>query len=160
MKLNLPKMKMVEVQSSFWRRTLAFLIDILIINAIILSPFRAAIESLLPGISSTTEIISFLSSADLPVSLYLIAFSISLLVYLYFVLMDFKIGQSVGKAIMKLSIKPKDLKLWQCLVRNLELIPFFPFVVLMFLDPIFLIFKGYRLSEHVAKTMTVEQVMI
>ena len=160
MKLNLPKMSVVEAQASFWKRTLAFLIDILIIYSVILSPFRAAIKSLLPEPNSISEMISFLSSTDLPASLYLIAFSIFLLVYLYFVLMDFKIGQSVGKAVMKLSVKPKDLKLWQCLVRNLELIPFFPFAVLMFLDPIFLIFKGYRLSEHLAKTATVERVMV
>ena len=160
MKLNLPKMRVVEAQASFWKRTLAFLIDILIINAVILSPFRAAINSLLPEPGSTSEMISFLTSTDLPASLYIIAFSISLLIYLYFVLMDFKIGQSVGKVVMKLSVKPKDLKLWQCLVRNLELIPFFPFAILMFLDPIFLIFKGYRLSEHLAKTATIEQVVV
>ena len=160
MKLNLPKRRVVETQASFWKRTLAFLIDIFIINVVILSPFRSVIEALLPELSSTSEIINFLSSADLPISLYLIAFSIFLLVYLYFVLMDFKIGQSVGKAVMKLSVKPKDLKLWQCLVRNLELIPFFPFAILMFLDPIFLIFKGYRLSEHLAKTATIEQVVV
>ena len=74
--------------------------------------------------------------------------------------MDFKVGQSVGKAIMKLSIKPSDLKLWQCLVRNFEFIPFFPFTFLILLDPIFLIFKGYRLSEHLANTSTIEQVVV
>ena len=69
--------------------------------------------------------------------------------------------QSIGKIFTNIYVvsETKELKLWQLLVRNLFLIPFFPFVLLWIVDPAFMFFTkdNKRLSEILSKTKVVEK---
>ncbi|RMF54318.1 RDD family protein [Candidatus Woesearchaeota archaeon] len=151
------KVSMHEMTASLWKRALAFVIDLSIINLIVISPFRNAIGEIFTNASTFAETYEFLiSNPDYLSRVYGVMISVSALAVMYFALLEWKTNQTIGKYVMRIHVKPKSLKLWQAVVRNLEIVPFFPFVILMFLDPVFLIFKNKRLSEILSKTETVE----
>ena len=85
----------------------------------------------------------------------------SLLAFLYFFIMESKMGQTIGKKIMNLHVagETKDLKKWQVFVRSLLFIPIFPFDLLVIIDPLFMFFRSsnQRLSEILSKTRVVEK---
>jgi len=83
------------------------------------------------------------------------------LAILYFMLLEKKLNQSPGKILFNLYVvsQEKELKYWQLFVRNMFLIPFFPFVLLWIIDPIVMLFtkQNQRLSEILSRTKTVEK---
>jgi uncharacterized RDD family membrane protein YckC len=85
----------------------------------------------------------------------------SILIILYFLMLEIKMSQTIGKMLMKVYVVSdnKELKAWQLLARNLVFIPIFPFVLLWILDPLFMLFTktNQRLSEILGKTRVVEK---
>ncbi|MBI2129311.1 RDD family protein [Candidatus Woesearchaeota archaeon] len=158
MRLKLPKKKLIAVNASLLRRIIAFLIDLLIINFIILRPFRNVLLKLMPGGSFNEAYSYLLSNQNANTALFFITAAISLLALLYFVILQYKLGQTVGMMLLSLHIEPKEIKLWQALVRNLFIIPVFPFFLLWMLDPIYLLFnkEGKRFTERLSNTKIVQ----
>ena len=161
MKSSFGAKKTLLAQASVLKRLGAFIIDMVIINIIILFPFRGIIESILPA-ASFSEAFDFLKKdAEAGTMINAIMFAISALSILYFMLMEKKIAQTPGKMLFKLYVKPKgkDLKNWQLFVRSMFLIPMFPFVLLWLIDPIAMLFtkENQRLSEILSRTKVVEQ---
>jgi uncharacterized RDD family membrane protein YckC len=80
---------------------------------------------------------------------------------LYFVILENKLRQSIGKMIFNLYVEgqDKDIKYWQLFARSMFLIPIFPFVLLWIIDPIVMLFtkENQRLSEILSKTKVVER---
>ena len=151
--------------ASVLKRFAAFIIDILIINLIILFPFRRIFKDLVPETASFSEAFSYLSANNgLNTSVTIIMSVVALLSLLYFMLLEKKLGQSPGKMLFNLFVKSqtKDLKYWQLFVRSMFLIPVFPFILLWLIDPIVMFFtkENQRLSEILSKTKTVEQYKI
>ena len=153
------KGKKILAQASTLKRFLAFIIDILIIDMIILFPFRSLMGKIVPtgSFSKTMEFVSGSNSTSITV----IVFFVTALAILYFVLFEKKLGQSPGKMLFNLYVKSqtKDLKYWQLFVRSMFLVPSFPFFLLWVIDPVVMFFtkENQRLSEILSKTKVVEQ---
>lgn len=159
-KLNLPKERTFVGPALVWKRVAAFMIDMLIINLIILFPFRGLFEGILPKDYSFSEASRILSSSDYTGFLTSVSLVVSILMIMYFFLMERKMSQTIGKMLMRVYVVSdnKDLKAWQLLARNMVFIPLFPFILLWILDPLFLFFNktNQRLSEILSKTRVVE----
>ena len=103
-------------------------------------------------ISTSTDYTGFINS---------VSFVMFALIILYFIMLEKKMNQTIGKMIVKIYVASdnKDLKTWQLLVRNLVFIPIFPFVLLWILDPLFMFFTktNQRLTEILSRTRVVEK---
>lgn len=160
--LNLPKERHFIGPALLWKRIAAFFIDIAILNLVVLFPFRALFRNLIPKDYSFSEAYNLLSSSTNYTSyMGLISFVMSLLIILYFFMLEKKMGQSIGKMLMKVYVVSDNstLKNWQLIIRNSVFIPIFPFVLLWILDPLFMFFTktNQRLTEILSKTRVVEQ---
>lgn len=161
-RLNLPKERTFVGPALVWKRVIAFIIDMLIINLVVLFPFRSIFEGILPEDYSFSEAYKFLSSSTNYTSfLTSVSLIMSVLIILYFYMMERKMSQTIGKMLMKVYVASdnKDLKAWQLLARNLVFIPIFPFILLWILDPLFMFFTktNQRLSEILSKTKVMEK---
>ena len=172
-RLNLPKESTFIGPALLWKRIAAFFIDMAIINLVVLFPFRSLFQNIIPKdysfsetfklLSSSTNYTSFLTSAS---------FIMSILIILYFLMLERKMSQTIGKMLMKVYVVDasenassrstsdnKELKAWQLITRNLVFIPIFPFVLLWILDPLFMFFTktNQRLTEVLSRTKVVER---
>ena len=161
-RLNLPKESTFVGPALLWKRIAAFFIDMAIINLVVLFPFRSLFQNIIPKdysfleayklLSSSTNYSSFLTPAS---------FIVSILIILYFLMLERRMSQTIGKMLMKVYVisDNKELKAWQLLARNIVFIPIFPFVLLWILDPLFMFFTktNQRLSEILGKTRVVEK---
>ena len=171
--LNLPKESTFIGPALLWKRIAAFTIDMGIINLIILFPFRSLFQNIVPKDYSFSEAYNLLSSsANYTSFLTSASFIMSILIILYFLMLERKMSQTIGKMLMKVYVVDasenassrstsdnKELKAWQLLARNLVFIPIFPFVLLWILDPLFMFFTrtNQRLTEILSKTKEVQK---
>ena len=161
-RLKLPKERTFTGPALIWKRIAAFFIDMTIINLFVFFPFRKLFESIVPKNYSFSEAYRFLgTSTDFTGFISSVSFVMSMFIILYFYLLEKKMQQTIGKAIMKIYVVSdnNELKKWQLLVRNIVFIPLFPFVLLWILDPLFMFFNksNQRLSEILSKTKVIEK---
>lgn len=159
---NLPKEKTFIGPALIWKRIVAFFIDIMIINLVILFPFRSLFQKMIPKEYSFSQAYRFLSSsANYTEYLSSISFVMSVLIIMYFFMLERKMNQTIGKMLMKIYVvsENKNLKTWQLLTRNILFVPIFPFILLWILDPLFMFFTktNQRLTEILSKTKVVEK---
>ncbi len=159
--LDLPGERVVAGPAQVWKRFAAFLVDLLILDFTVMLPFQRLVGKILPIEGGFTKMYeSLLTNEGLAGKLITLSVVMSFFMVLYFALLEFKIRMTPGKYLFKISVEGygKELKFWQAIVRSLFLVPVFPFFLLWFLDPLFLIFSksSQRLSEIFSKTRTVE----
>lgn len=163
-RLNLPQEKTFVGPALIWKRIIAFFIDILIINLIVLFPFRSLFEGIIPKEHSFSEAYRLLSSIRFKGFISSVSIAISILIILYFFMLERKMGQTIGKRLMNIYVASDNnsLKSWQLFVRNIIFIPIFPLVLLWILDPLsmFLTKTNQRLSEILSRTKVVEKFSI
>jgi len=165
MKLNLPEERTFVGNALLWKRLAAFAIDFLIINFFIFSPFKKIFERFAGNQSSFSEVYETIkSNPEIGSSIATAAFFAGFLGMLYFILIEKKMQQSIGKKLMNLSIvssegEEKHISLWQHVVRNLFFIPVFPIFLLWIIDPLFMAFnkENMRLSEILSRTKVVQR---
>ena len=160
--LNLPKERTFIGPALIWKRIAAFFIDMIIINLVVLFPFRSLFQNIIPKDYSFSEAYKLLSSStDYTGFITSLSFVISVLIILYFLMLEIKMSQTIGKMLMKVYVVSDNntLNAWQLLARNLVFIPIFPFVLLWILDPLFMFFTktNQRLTEILSKTRVVEK---
>ena len=162
-RLNIPKDRTFVGPALIWKRIAAFLIDLAIINLVVLLPFRKLFSSIIPKDYSFSETLSLINNTNYEGLINSVLFSVSILMILYFFMLERKMGQSIGKKIMGIYVASDNspIKSWQFLVRNLEFIPIFSFIILIF-DPLPMFFTStnQRLTEKLSKTKTVENFSI
>jgi uncharacterized RDD family membrane protein YckC len=160
--LRLPKQRKVAVQAGLFKRLIAFLLDIIVLDFIVFSPFKAMVMSLVPekGIMATAQFLS--NNPAITSRLIIISVILGMLSLAYFAALEFLVGQTVGKAVLGLFVASdkKRPSLWQAIVRNLFAIPLFPFFLFWIIDPLFLLFSGRRLLERLSRTKTLELVQV
>lgn len=161
-KLNLPKERTFTGPANAWKRAAAFAVDLLIINLIVLFPFRSLFQKIIPKSASFAEAYSSLNQdSELGAAITFLTVVVSFLSILYFYLLERRLHQSIGKILFNIYVisDNKEFKRWQLLVRSMFLIPVFPFILLWILDPAFLFFTktNQRLSEILSKTRVVER---
>ncbi len=156
--LNLPKDATFKGPASIWKRALAFAIDLLILDFVIGGFYRSLIAKLLP-----TDIPSynfFSANPKITSLISLITMFFGLLALLYFSIMEYKTGQTIGKMFVNIRVESDDSQFtyWQAITRSAYFIIFFPFFLLWIIDPIFMFFSKdkRRLMEVISRTRTVE----
>ena len=161
-RLRLPKEKIFVGNALIWKRIAAFFIDILILNLIVLFPFRALFQNFIPKDYSFSEAYKLLSSSTNFTS-YVTSVSVvmSILIIMYFYLLEKKTGQTIGKMLLQIYVvgSSDSLRRWQLLIRNIVFLPIFPFILLWILDPLFMFFTktNQRLTEILSKTKVVQK---
>lgn len=143
----------------FWKRAISFAIDVVLVWMFLLTPFWTLIRKATPG-EDFSQAISFLAEHPKSVvSMNMITVFLALVVLAYFMILQHVTGSTIGMLTMRLRVKSlhNHSNWWQMLVRNLFLIPFFPFIMFLITEPVSLILsKGkYRLLEKLSKTRTV-----
>ena len=144
--------------AAVWKRILAFLLDLYL--------GIAAASALIGLITPNTNIAiaDAIANPSLVITPLLAAAFLYLMVFivLYHVACEYIVGQTPGMLLFGLSIKNKrentkeGLTFGQALIRNLFLIPLFPFYLFWLVEPLFYVFQGERLLEYWTKTETVE----
>jgi len=138
--------------ASFIKRTISFLLDIIVINLIILWPFE---NSLAGYLNHATKNMFNLNNA-MPSQVYVIILIMSLLALFYFAFFEYYLGQSPGQMLLGIRVMAaSNISMWKAIVRNCYIIPFFPFYILWILDPVYLAFYRQRFLERITGTMTV-----
>lgn len=162
-KLNLPKEKIVIAPANIIKRILAFAFDLILISFIIY-PLESILRSFVPETASYTEALALMSD---PANLSLITtvtVAISIIALIYFTVLEYKFSQTIGKTITRLYVVSdyKKLNFWQCLVRNIFLLPFIPFILLWVIDPLYVFFtkENKRFSDVLAKTKVIEKIVM
>ncbi len=146
-KLKLPKKNLVFVPASYWKRALAFLIDLLIIDLIVISPFRSIFRKILSEqVTFSTAATFFESNPELLNQITWITIVVSILVISYFSVLQFRLRQTLGMMLFNIWVysEEKELSSWKVVISNLTFTPVFPFVMLWIIDPIFLLFSPTR----------------
>ncbi|MGV8141186.1 MAG: RDD family protein [Candidatus Woesearchaeota archaeon] len=147
-----------SISVGFWKRTLAFFMDIMIINIVIISAFRNAFYKQLGNISIMDSL--NMTGIVFPQKMYVMIFVISILALLYFTFFEYYLGQTLGQMIIRIrviSLKDASQKpsLWRAALRNCYVLPFFPFYIFWILEPIHLAFYKGRFLEKITATETV-----
>lgn len=143
----------------FWRKTGAFIIDLGLSYAFLVWPFLTLIEKSMPA-QGLGGAVAFLSEHPQTVfSLNALSLFIGFMVIAYFVVLQFVIGSTIGMLVFSLRVVPvnHNLTLWKCIGRNLFLIPFFPFIFLIFTELFTVLWsRGQgRMLERFSSTRTI-----
>jgi len=159
--LNLPKARTFKTPAPIWKRAAAFILDILILNLVVLFPFQKIFNKIIPTDNYQDAYTLLTNNPGLASTLTTITIIITILFILYFSILEFKFKQTLGKMFMNIYIVSdlKKLNFWQCLVRNLFLLPFIPFILLWIIDPLYILFskEQRRFSDIIAKTKVIEE---
>ena len=148
------KGRMKTVDAPILKRTGAFIIDLLMIDFIVVGPFRSFFLSRIGDASSFQAIYTQMAADE---SVYGALFIIGMLTWLYFVLQEWKLSTTLGKMVLNLRVEPK-LSFWQAALRNLAVLPFFPFMLLWIIDPLFLVIYKQRLSDRLVGSRVVQDI--
>ncbi|MBS3136467.1 RDD family protein [Candidatus Woesearchaeota archaeon] len=159
-KLKLPKEPTYTGPAAIWKRALAFAIDMVILDIVIGSPFRKFFTSNLPQAGFTETLDYLTANPEAATAISAATGFIGILSLLYFAILESRLGQTVGKMLMKIKVHSDSGKIgfMAAAARSMYFIFIFPFILLWVLDPLFLIFtkENRRLSEIISKTKTVE----
>lgn len=149
--LKLPSQRVHIHNASFLKRLLAFIVDIIIMDFVIFSSFDALLLLKKPELSSILN-----GSTQVSSSLYATGVLLMLIAFCYFVLFEYLLSQTPG--MMLLSIEVENVTLWKAFVRNLYLIPLFPFPILWIMEPIYLLLRKRRFLESITGTRTIQRI--
>lgn len=165
-RLNLPRQRIIQGPAVVWKRIVAFMIDLFIIDFILFWPFERIFSRVIPessrGISSLQQFFS--ASPGLASALTMTSVVMGIIVVLYFALLEYYVGQTPGKMLFSIRVissadgVKKEMRFWQCLVRSILWIPMFPFIVFWIIDPLYVLLnqQNQRLLELVSRTSTMQ----
>ena len=112
-KLNLPKQRFYDAPCSLFKRTLAFLLDIMILDLVVFSPFESLFANMIPKTASYSELIGTLSANSAVIQkMFVITVISSILMVLYFTILEWKLGQTLGKMILEIRLISKSHRLF------------------------------------------------
>lgn len=138
----------------FWKRTMAFVFDLLVINLIIFYPFQKVFTSYMGAKSS----IIALGESSLPSKILFTILMISILALLYFTFFEYYLSQTLGQMLLEIkvvSLTSDELSFWKSILRNCFILPFFPFYLFWFVEPLHMAFYKDRFLERITQTRTI-----
>ncbi len=154
--VNVQKQKKWNIPAALWKRVIAYFIDVLLINIIIVYPFRNLLS--IDENASFTEIYNhLLASPSAVYNLFLVSLSIMALMVLYWGIFEYRFSQSIGKMLMRISVisvNGNKLGFWQAMFRNLSKIS----SLLLGIEVIYMLYKksSQRYLELVSGTEVIE----
>lgn len=162
--LNIPEKRTFIAPASLPRRFAAYFIDLVIINYTILIPFKKLFAKIIPH-DSYSAIYQYVETTPGIYNLVLfLSLLVGILIVMYFTYFEYKTQQTPGKMLMKIYIIPEAGKIsfWNYLISNLTFIPFFPFILLWVIDPIYMFIspKNQRLMERFTNILVVQEYKI
>ncbi|MDP6642040.1 MAG: RDD family protein [Candidatus Nanoarchaeia archaeon] len=134
----------------FWKRVIAYIIDILIINSIVVLPFRDSLNEIYKG-----EMLFKVSFNDIK-SVLLMSMIIAILSLIYWVVLEYRIQQTIGKHIMNIYVisMTKKINFSQIIIRNVTKIS----LPLLILDILYMLNnKSQRYTEKLSNTKVIEE---
>lgn len=137
-----------NVIAPFWKRVLAYIIDLLVVEIIIVWPFRGFFEK------AEISYVNLFREA-IEQNLIWVSFFIMVLSLAYWVLFEWKLRQTIGKMLLNLYVVSKnELRFSQALMRNLTK----PFPLALLVDVAYMFFKreNQRLFERFSGTNVIE----
>jgi uncharacterized RDD family membrane protein YckC len=158
-RLNLPKERIFKGPALVWKRFFAFMIDLLIIDFVIGFPFRKLLLRMVPAEEFSASYAYLVSNPSVVSLLTSVMILFGLLALLYFAVLEYRLGQTIGKMFVNIKVESgKGLTFLACLIRSMQFVLIFPFILLWIIDPLFMLFNkdGRRLSEILSGTRTVE----
>ncbi len=137
-----------------WKRILAYIIDIFIVNSIIVKPLNNLLK--FSGNMGMNNLLSFLESL-LTLRRFLIVTLISgIITILYWSVLEYKIQQTLGSLLLNIKVKSETKKtnFLQFLVRNITKIS----PAILAIDSIQVLYsdKKQRFTEKLSKTVTIK----
>lgn len=131
------KRKVILRPAPVWKRILAFIVDMLILEFFVFSQFEEVIKSLTPTKTSV-----FVITGEF-IQISIVMGIIGFIVFIYFTVLETAFGQSLGHMAVALRLYSVDeLSLWKIAISNLTFLPFFPFILLWIIDPLMLLFSN------------------
>jgi len=165
--LNLPQRHVFIGPAQIWKRLLALLVDLAVLDFFVFSFFTDVSKILLGDSADIMATYRMLQENTSRTSAIVMVMAIVImLAFVYFVLLQYATGQTVGMMLLNLQVVfqvgEKEFSMpsfWQCLIRNMFLIPAMPFILLWIIDPLYLFFtkKNQRLTEWLSQTRVIEQ---
>lgn len=136
------------IPASLWKRAVAYIIDIAILDLIIAFPFRDHFKEY------TFTTFQDILNASNDQTLATLAFALGIFSLLYWVILEYNVHQSLGKMFMNIYVAPQETTLLQIIVRNITKV----FQAALFVDVLYMLFKrGHqRLFEIFSRTEVVE----
>lgn len=160
--LDLPAERIVAVPAPFIRRISAVLIDLILLYWIILIPFERIIAGMIPSGISYSDAFLYLQQNPALLDLMLIVIGIfSLLSWLYFSILEYKLGATAGKLLMRIRVsgqkKDESPTLPQSILRNMIIIFLYIFWPVVVIDALVALFNHHRqrATEMFSRTRTI-----
>ena len=141
------KSKKIVSPVKLWKRVIAYIIDVIIINIIIIYPFKKYFGNL------EEDLFFNVFNSELALAVLFIC----VLTVLYWAVMEYTLNQSTGKAFMNIYVRSTNkqkLSFWQCVLRNISKVS----TLLLFIDSLGIIFKRnhQRFLEKLSKTEVID----
>ncbi|MBI4447638.1 RDD family protein [Candidatus Woesearchaeota archaeon] len=158
--MKLMKVKMKSVPAPLWKRVMAYIIDLLLLNLVVVPPFQKILKKVVPASPSFKESYQFFLNNNVDMqTILLAAFGLVFFSLLYWVLLEYKLGQTVGKIVMNIYVKTKGKEQMitpgQSFLRNLPKIS----SIFIALDTAYMLYTktNQRYFEKLSNTEVVEQ---
>ena len=139
----------IEQEASWTKRIIVYLIDFVAVNIIISVPFGKVVSE------ETEQWFSIFAQSASP-KVIMVSVAMAVLTYVYFVVTEYKVQQTLGKLILgiKISSTEKQTSLAQILLRNISK----PFPLVLFIDTLYAWVKGgkQRVLERWSQTSVVQ----
>jgi uncharacterized RDD family membrane protein YckC len=151
--------RVMTVNASFLNRGLALILDLFIVNLIVLFPFHGLFTRVVPH-DSIASTFRFITQGNLPQSL-VITFTVvnMVMTFLYFFLLERKIGQTPGKILMNLRVVHVESRAQpNTMLRTVLFVLVLHFTFVAIIDIGYALFNEHnqRLGEFLSKTKVVE----
>lgn len=168
--LNLPQPHYFAAPASLVRRFFAFVLDLFVVQFFLLGPFQGVFGRFFPpevlqkfdfqALRSMLE-----SNPQLSSTVFFLSLGAGAVALLYFSLLQFFMHKTIGMHLLGIDLMvggstktDSSLSFWQCFVRNLFVIPVFPFILFWIIDPLFMFFNQHhqRLLEKWSRTRMIQ----
>ena len=140
--------KLQKTAAPCWRRFLAYVLDMALINLLVVLPFKQYLQNY------SQYSLSFSKTGDSRV--IAITLLVVLLSLFYFITLEFRLKQTLGKMLFKIRVASTqgELTLQQVFLRNVTK----PFPALLFVDTFYMFFKktNQRLFEKFSNTEVIQ----
>ena len=150
--ITLPGRMIYVVSASPWKRAFAFLIDFFIVDIFIFGAYS--------GIIDNNYSFSSIFNNGFSANILLVAFFMLFFSYVYFFSLEYILGQTIGKYILGLYVVDNgfnSISFGQALLRNIELLPVFPFYLFAFIDFFYFLAKSKRTLDFLSRTDVIEK---